>query len=210
MKNLILTIFALLISGNFLLAQETDPDLVQFSGMIVTGDSLLPVPYVNIRIKGLNRGTSGDKSGFFSLVARKGEIVQFSAVGFKPGEYLISDSLKASRYSMIQIMSRDTILLRETVIYPWPGREQFKHAFVWNQIPDDDQTIAQKNLDKIEMRERAAAMPMDGGMNYRNYMSQQVDKLYYRGQIQPMNIFNPFAWAEFIQAWKRGDFKKKN
>jgi hypothetical protein len=24
-----------------------------------------------------------------------------------------------------------------------------------------------------------------------------------------MNIFNPFAWAEFIKAWKRGDYKKK-
>jgi hypothetical protein len=25
-----------------------------------------------------------------------------------------------------------------------------------------------------------------------------------------MNIFNPAAWSEFIQAWKRGDFKRKN
>ena len=25
----------------------------------------------------------------------------------------------------------------------------------------------------------------------------------------PQNIFNPFAWGEFIQAWKRGDFKNK-
>jgi hypothetical protein len=24
-----------------------------------------------------------------------------------------------------------------------------------------------------------------------------------------MNIFNPAAWSEFIQAWKRGDFKNK-
>ena len=34
-------------------------------------------------------------------------------------------------------------------------------------------------------------------------------KTYYAGQIPPMNIFNPFAWAEFVKAWKRGDFKKK-
>ncbi|RYY10091.1 MAG: carboxypeptidase-like regulatory domain-containing protein, partial [Chitinophagaceae bacterium] len=25
----------------------------------------------------------------------------------------------------------------------------------------------------------------------------------------PQNIFNPFAWNEFIKAWKRGDFKNK-
>lgn len=210
MNKFSLTIFALLLLSIRLYAQEADNDLVQFSGMVVTGDSLFPVPYVNIKIKNLNRGTTSDYYGFFSLVARKGDIIQFSAVGFRKGEYRIPDTLRSNRYSMIQMLTNDTILLKETVIYPWPTREQFKQAFVWNEIPDDDLTIAQKNLDKQEMRARAMAMPMDGSMNYRNYMEQQVGKLYYKGQIQPMNIFNPFAWAEFIQAWKRGDFKKKN
>ncbi|PKP03636.1 MAG: hypothetical protein CVU14_01645 [Bacteroidetes bacterium HGW-Bacteroidetes-9] len=210
MKKLLLTIFTLLFIGNLLFAQETDLDLVQFSGMVVTGDSLFPVPWVNIKIQGQNRGTTSDYYGFFSLVARKGEVVEFSAIGFKKGQYHIPDTLRTNRYSLIQIMTNDTILLKETVIYPWATKEQFKMAFVRNQIPDDDLTIAQKNLDRIMIRERAAAMAMDGSMNYRNYMDQQVSKLYYRGQIQPMNIFNPFAWAEFIQAWKRGDFKKKN
>lgn len=210
MKKQLLLLLCLLFFGNLLFAQETDLDLVQFSGMVVTGDSLLPVPWVNIKIRGQNRGTSTDYYGFFSLVARKGEVVEFSAVGFKNGLYHIPDSLRTNRYSLIQIMTNDTILLKETVIYPWATKEQFKMAFVRNQIPDDDLTIAQKNLDRLMIRERAAAMAMDGSMNYRNYMDQQVSKLYYRGQIQPMNIFNPFAWAEFIQAWKRGDFKKKN
>ncbi len=210
MKKQLLTIFTLLFFGNLLFAQETDLDLVQFSGMVVTGDSLFPVPWVNIKIQGQNRGTTSDYYGFFSLVARKGEVVEFSAIGFKKGQYHIPDTLRTNRYSLIQIMTNDTILLKETVIYPWATKEQFKMAFVRNQIPDDDLTIAQKNLDRIMIRERAAAMAMDGSMNYRNYMDQQVSKLYYRGQIQPMNIFNPFAWAEFIQAWKRGDFKKKN
>lgn len=210
MNKFSLTIFAFLLLGTWLSAQEADYDLVQFSGMVVTGDSLFPVPYVNIKIRNLNRGTTSDAYGFFSLVARKGDIIQFSAMGYKKGEYHIPDTLSSNRYSLIQMLSNDTILLRETVIYPWPTKEQFRQAFVWDKIPDDDLTIAQKNLDKMEMRERARAMPMDGSMNYRNYMQQQVGKLYYKGQIQPMNIFNPFAWAEFIQAWKRGDFKKKD
>lgn len=192
-----------------LLAQVQESDLVQFSGVVVTGDIIRAVPFVNIRIKGTHRGTTSDPYGFFSLVARKGDVIQFSAVGFKKGSYHIPDTLSASRYSLVQIMTNDTILLKETVIYPWPTPEQFKQAFVWNKIPDDDLTIAQKNLDKMEMRERARAMPMDGSMNYRNYMDNQVSKLYYRGQAQPIPLFNPFAWAEFIKAWKRGDFKRK-
>lgn len=191
-------------------AQQKEGDLVQFSGIVVSSDSLHPVPYVNIRIKGYNRGTISDFYGFFSLVARKGETVQFSAVGYKKSQYRIPDTLKGNHYSMVQIMTNDTIFLRETVIYPWPTPEQFKQAFVYNHIPDDELTIAQKNLNKMEMRERARQMPMDGSMNYRNYMNQQVDKLYYYGQTQPITVFNPFAWAEFIKAWKRGDFKKKN
>jgi len=205
-----LFVLVLLLSGSQLFAQTPDEDLVQFSGMIVASDSLEAVPYVNIRIKGLNRGTTSDFYGFFSLVAHKGDVIQFSAVGFKKGEYLIPDTLRSNRYSLVHIMTNDTILLKETVIYPWPTKEQFRHAFVWNKIPDDDLTIAQRNLDKMEMRERARAMPMDGSMNYRNYMDNQVSKLYYRGQAQPITVFNPFAWAEFIKAWKRGDFKRKD
>lgn len=205
-----LFVIVLLLSGSQLFAQTPDEDLVQFSGMIVASDSLEAVPYVNIKIKGLNRGTTSDFYGFFSLVARKGDVIQFSAVGFKKGEYLIPDTLRSNRYSLVHIMTNDTILLKETVIYPWPTKEQFRHAFVWNKIPDDDLTIAQRNLDKMEMRERARMMPMDGSMNYRNYMDNQVSKLYYRGQAQPITVFNPFAWAEFIKAWKRGDFKRKD
>jgi hypothetical protein len=38
---------------------------------------------------------------------------------------------------------------------------------------------------------------------------QNSARLSYAGQVAPMNIFNPFAWNEFIKAWKRGDYKKK-
>ncbi len=51
-------------------------------------------------------------------------------------------------------------------------------------------------------------MAMDGDENADYYMRQEAAEFYYDGQIPPMNIFNPFAWAQFIKAWKNGDFKK--
>ena len=58
-------------------------------------------------------------------------------------------------------------------------------------------------------------IPMDGSMNYRNYINKQVYNYSYLGMQKPnltsmMNnpLLNPFAWAEFIKAWKRGDFNK--
>lgn len=191
-------------------AQEKDHDLVQFSGLVVTGDSLIPVPFTNILIKNRRRGTSSDYHGFFSFVAHKGDTILFSAMGFKNSKYVIPDTITTRRYSMVQMMSSDTILLTETVIYPWPSREQFREAFIKTRPPDDDLVVAQRNLERLEMRDRARAMPMDGGQNYRQFMQQQTDRLYYYGQSPPISIFNPFAWAKFFDAWKNGDFRKKD
>ena len=47
-------------------------------------------------------------------------------------------------------------------------------------------------------------------MNYRNYIQNNTSKLYYAGQTTPISIFNPFAWAEFVKAWKEGKFKKQD
>ena len=190
-------------------------DLVQFSGVVVTADSLRPVPFANISVVKTGRGTTSDYWGFFSLVVHKNDLVSFSAVGYKSGLFRIPDTLTLNRYSLIQVMSSDTIMLTETVIYPWPSKEQFRHAFLTLKIPDDDIEIARRNLAYMEMREiygrnydpeRYGFTP---GQSYHNYMSAQADKLYYRGQTMPNNLLNPIAWAKFIQAWKRGDFKKK-
>jgi len=54
-----------------------------------------------------------------------------------------------------------------------------------------------------------ASLPRDGKEAAGKYLTQQAAKTYYNGQIPPMNIFNPFAWNEFIKSWKRGDYKKK-
>ena len=103
----------------------------------------------------------------------------------------------------------DTILLKETVIYPWPTQEQFREAFVKLNIPDDDLERAKKNLARSEMKEKIENFSMDGSMNYRNTIQQRASQLYYVGQYQPNNLLNPIAWAKFIEAWQRGDFKKK-
>jgi CarboxypepD_reg-like domain len=210
--TLLLFLLLFVASGGY--AQRYD-DLVQFSGVVVTADSLRPVPFANISVAKTGRGTTSDYWGFFSLVVHKNDIVSFSAVGYKSGLFRIPDTLTQNRYSLIQVMSSDTIMLTETVIYPWPSKEQFRHAFLTLKIPDDDIEIARRNLAYMEMREiygrnydpeRYGFTP---GQSYHNYMSAQADKLYYRGQTMPNNLLNPIAWAKFIQAWKRGDFKKK-
>lgn len=209
----IYTLFVLCLITVCLKAQDPrlkNKKLVQFSGIVVTGDSLYPVIYVNIVIKGTKRGTISDYNGFFSFVAEEGNIIDFSALGYKAVTFRIPDSLALSRYSWIQLMTADTIYLSETIIVPWPTLEQFKKAFVKAEIPNDDMLRAQKNLNLAEMKERYMNYPMDGSMNYKNFVDQQVYKNYYNGQYMPNNLLNPFAWAQFVKAWKEGKFKRKN
>jgi hypothetical protein len=181
--------------------------VVQFSGLIVTGDSLAPVPFTNIWVKNTRRGTISDFHGFFTITLRERDTLQFTAVGFKDVIYVVPDTLSSNRYSTIQLMTRDTIHLPETVIYPWPTREQFRYAFLNTEIPDDDFDRAMKNLERAEMRERFLKMPMDGYANYKHMNTQFADRMYYAGQRPPMRIFDPIAWSKFIQAWREGKFK---
>jgi len=189
---------------------EKGKGLVQFSGVVVTHDSLRPIPFVNLMIKGQYRGTVGDVYGFFSFVARKTDTIEFSSIGYRKITFIIPDSLKSDRYSLIQVMTQDTVLLHEVFIYPWPTKSQFEDAFLALRVPDDDLERAKKNLERSKLKELAKEMPMDASMNFKNTMQENYSRIYYAGgQIPPTNILNPLAWAKFIEAWKNGDFKTK-
>jgi len=207
-KSLLLLPFLLLFTSG-IYAQEEDDDLIQFSGVAVTMDSLLPVPFATILVKGTSRGTTSDYYGYFSFVAKKNDTLVFSSIGFKASEFYVPDSLNGNRYSLIHSMLRDTIELATVNIFPWPTPEQFKAAFLALDIPDDDLEVARKNLSPQTLAERAEALPMDGGLNFKWQNQQRANQLYFAGQYRPNNLLNPIAWAQFIEAWKRGDFKRK-
>jgi hypothetical protein len=176
----------------------------------MTADSLEGIPSVTVMIKGENRATISNDEGVFSIVVLKGQQVEFTSIGYKPKLVTIPRNLEGNQFSMIQLMVTDTQYLPATIIRPRPSREQFERDFINTDIPADQYEIARQNTDEAKRRILERALPRDGGeaanYNLRNVAARQ----YYYGQAPPQNIFNPFAWNEFIQAWKRGDFKRKN
>jgi hypothetical protein len=189
---------------------ETFKDsVVQLYGVVMTADSLKGIPAVSVTIKGTSRGTLTTEQGVFSIVALKGDVIEFSSVGYKPKLVTIPKNIEGSQYSILQLMVNDTVYLAATIIKSRPSREQFERDFLKTVVPDDQLEIARKNNDESKRRALMASLPRDGREAAGRYLSQQAAKTYYSGQIPPMNIFNPFAWNEFIQAWKRGDYKKK-
>jgi len=213
----ILTIIILVFTSFFfsgslqaqLFEEEGDDDLIQFSGVILTSDSLRAIPLAHIIVINSMRGTVSDFKGYFSFVAKKNDTVEITAIGYKKSQFIIPDTITNNRYSLIQLMSTDTIYLTETVIYPWPTKAEFKKAFLTLEIPDDDIEVARKNLDAQQLWAKAQHLPASGSINFKYLVDQQVDKLYYNGQTQPITVLNPFAWAKFIKAWQDGDFKRK-
>lgn len=183
--------------------------LVQFSGVIVTIDSLKPIPYSSVMIKNSNRGTISDYYGFFSFVAKMKDTIEFAAIGFKKGIFVIPDTLTDQRCSMIQVLKQDTIMLREVMIFPWPTKEQFKEAFLHLRVPEDDLTRAERNLEEERLNYLAANLPMDGSMNFKNMINEHTTQLYYSGQLRPNTLLDPIKWAKFIQMWQNGAFKEK-
>jgi len=184
--------------------------VIQLYGVVMTSDSLRAVPSGSVIVVGKGRGTFTNNDGIFSIAVLKGDKITFSSVGFKDKSYVIPSNLTDNQYSLIVLLVSDTNYLPATILRPRPTREQFERDFVNTTIPDDEYEIARQNTDETKRRALLAALPADGREAVNYQLRQQANKYYYAGQLPPQNIFNPLAWADFIKAWKRGDFKSKH
>lgn len=183
--------------------------VVQLYGVVMTADSLQGLPAVSIIVQGTGRGTLTSNQGVFSIVALKGDNIEFSCIGFKNKITLIPTDLVGNQFSIIQLMVSDTTYLPAAIIKPRPSREQFERDFVNTDVPDDNIELARRNTDMATRRILMRSLPRDGRESVNMNLAKSAQKYYYTGQAPPMNIFNPFAWGEFIRSWKRGDYKRK-
>lgn len=193
--------------SRLLLAQ--DKNIVQISGVIMTADSLRAVPNTTVVVKNQNRGVISSDRGVFSIVCYKGDTLQFTALGFREKNYVVPHSIQGEYFSMIQLMVQDTFYLPETIVRPVPSKKEFDYAFRNWRIPDDQLELARKNTNAYTLRVLGYTLPKDGGENQSAYQNIQATRAVYYGQTPPSNLFSPIAWAQFFDAWKRGDFRRK-
>lgn len=211
MKKFLL--YTLLFVGPFAANAQFDKlkdSVVQLYGVIMTADSLKGIPAVSVVVKRDGRGTYSNDQGVFSIVVVKGDQIEFSSVGYKTYTLNVPDTFHGNQYSIIQLMVTDAQFLPATIIKPRPTREQFERDFINTPVPDDDIEIARQNTDAAKRRILARNLPASASEAASYYLKQSAQRYYYQGQAPPQNIFNPIAWADFIQAWKRGDFRNNN
>jgi len=216
MKKNVFILFSLLILAFSTQVKAQTPvnlqkdSVIQLFGIVMTADSLRGIPAASVIVTGKGRGTITNSDGVFSIAVLKGDKITFSSIGFKNKTIDIPKNLTDNQYSVIQLLISDTAYLPATILRPRPTREQFERDFVNDVVPDDNYEVARKNTDEASRRLMLATLPMDGREAVNYQLKQRAAKYYYSGQLPPMNIFNPLAWADFIKSWKRGDFKSNS
>lgn len=190
-------------------SQVKNDRLVQLSGVVISSDSLQEMPYAAIYNRSVKRGTIADMYGFFSLVVQPGDTLLFRYVGHKPSSYIVPDTLKDDRYSIIHMMELDSAAYNEVIIYPWPSKEAFAQAFIEMNPYDDALLRAQRQLSGQNLAALASKVSSDASISYGNVMNQQNTRLYTMGQSPVNNLMNPFAWASFLQKWRAGELRRQ-
>ncbi len=192
---------------------------VQISAVVFANDTLpQSIPYANVIVKNRNRGTMSNAQGFFSFATLPGDTLRITCLGFKPETLVIPDTLSQKEYLARVIMFRDTTMLEEVTLYPWPTPDRFKEEFLATRVPTTQNDIAMKNLAIQELKARAAAMGYSAEEMQDFMIQSRQQGIYDFGRYGGFSnggtailgsLTNPFAWQEFFKAVKRGDFKSK-
>lgn len=210
MKYILGFVFCLLIGTQALAQEKQKLDVVQFSGVVTfeDGDDIFPLPGATVGVKGTARGTVTEIDGFFSIVVLKGETLEFRFLGLETATITVPDSAK-TYYSVVINLEKDATQLPTVEILPIPSREFFKQEFLAMEIENPFLERARENLEAGLMAEIRENLPVDGTEVARTELRTHAASYYSYGQFKPQNVLNPFAWKKFIEAWKRGDYKRK-
>lgn len=189
-----------------------EENLVEVTGKVVMEQTTAPIPGVVISVDGTDRGVQTNANGMFTIVLNKGERCTVEGGGFKSSGFSLPADYQQKYYTITIPLKIDTIYLEGVTIRQMTPRE-FDFAFKYGYNPDEMLAASRSNMSPQTQAIMMSFMQRDGNENqtlqqmnnYMRYGSQY-------GQPSGTNLGNPSAWRDFIQAWKRGDFKgtKKN
>lgn len=180
--------------------------VIQLTGVIAAGDSLLGIPGASVVIPKAGRGTQTNEYGFFSLPVLAGDSVVFSSLGFAKQTLIIPRNYERDSYSVIIEMLEDPNVLPEIRVFPYATYRDFTQAVLATKLPDDnvdrDDALSEQILNQMFRN-----TPMDANANFRYNQQLQQQQIMRRGGYNPLGdnpLFNPFNWAKVIN-----DLKKK-
>ncbi|MBD2721436.1 carboxypeptidase-like regulatory domain-containing protein [Hymenobacter sp. BT189] len=211
--------FALVLVGGLLLAAPSahaqgKRKIIQFTGIVATGDSLLGVPGATIYVPKAGRGTSSNAYGYFSLAVLAGDSIIIRSLGYANYTVVIPRDYQRQSYSVVVQLTEDATVLPEVRVFPYTTERDFKKAFLALRLPTEKGSAAADNLNQELMDRIFRTQPMGAVANFRQTMQNQQYNQDVRAGFGPSTyannpLLNPFSWLKLVQQVKNGEFKKK-
>lgn len=183
--------------------------VIQFSGLVVTGEQSVGVPFASVFVPKTSRGAYTNEFGFFSFPLLIGDTCMVKSQGFRPQRYVIPDDGRQS-ISVVLYLQADTTLLPEVEILPFPTEEDFKRAFLSLRLPESDMNRMRQNLNPRLLERMRFNLGMDAGLNHLYFSRQATENMVNQNFLQGnTQLFNPFAWGQFLNDVKNEKARKR-
>ncbi|UIR55822.1 hypothetical protein LZQ00_16370 [Sphingobacterium sp. SRCM116780] len=180
--------------------------ILQFSGIVETVSSGLPVGYTTITNESFrNEAHMANNEGFFSFVAHVGDTIRFTSVGYETYKFVVPE-ISGDRFSTAIVMKNLIVELPMVTPYPWASIEEFNIAFMNLEVNSDNVIRAKRNMSKESIDAMAAVMPRSAeemhnynvNENHRGLSNKVINQRF----ANP--LLNPFAWGSLIQQISKG------
>ena len=207
--SILSTVF-ILFGSSALRAQEKK--IIQYSGIVTTVGSGLPVGYVTVtNLSFRNEAFAANNEGYFSFVAHVGDTIRFTSVGFDPLVVTIPE-VSGDKYTANIIMQNLVTELPMVTPYPWASIEEFNIAFMNLDVSEDNIVRARRSLSYESLAAMAAVIPRDGNemrsINNAQSFNTMNNKVINQRYANP--LLNPFAWGSLIQQITKGNQSRKS
>ena len=169
--------------------QKNNKNLYSFDAVLLTSDSLLPVPDAHIISKRMLWGNISNNDGRFKMLVDPHDTLMITSIGYSSKIFFITDSVRKSPAPDTILMEKDTVLINEIIIHAYWDYETFKQMIV--EMPTMDLS------------------PFYPDMNEDPLMYKQPGPYTIGGPIQALyNVFNRSARLQRKLIRNRREYNK--
>ena len=172
---------------------------IVITGAVLDADEHKPIPAVHVKLNGSPLGTSTDINGHFMIHMEKGDTLSFSSIGYANALFILPEAVDKEQYTLIQLLRKESLLLDEVIVFPWPEWTDFKKAF----LKENDPAASKAPFNPVEIKKDY--LKHGSPLTTYYFMQLRYQQLYdMNGIIPPNNFLNPLNWSNFIE-----DLRKK-
>ncbi len=128
--SLVFLLFLVFATQSRLQAQTESANIVGIYGILMSSDTLQPIPDAQIFSRDNYLGSFSDTSGRFYITVAPNDSIMFSSLGYITKIIPVTDSLLHRKQPITFYMTLDTVLIHEIVIHAFWDYETFKQMII--------------------------------------------------------------------------------